>query len=120
MDAGSVGRLPDLHQKRCAPRSYKMKAVYKSDVPYLEDEMNLPVDDLDAAIPFYERVMGFKVVPTGSATAWESANSNELVPVVRTLTASRRDHMARSMPGHVAVYQLAALPVERSIDRGQH
>ena len=28
-----------------------MKAVYKSASPYLEDEMNLPVKDLGAAIP---------------------------------------------------------------------
>lgn len=39
-----------------------MKAVFKSTFPYQEDEMNLPVEDLEAAIPFYESVMGFRVV----------------------------------------------------------
>ena len=29
--------------------------------PYADDEMNLPVRDVDEAIPFYERVMGFAV-----------------------------------------------------------
>ena len=39
-----------------------MKAVYKTASPYLADEMNLPVENLDAAIPFYETIMGFHVV----------------------------------------------------------
>ncbi|HZS09065.1 MAG TPA: VOC family protein [Blastocatellia bacterium] len=39
-----------------------MKAVFKTAAPYLADEMNLPVEDLEAAIPFYETVMGFRVV----------------------------------------------------------
>ncbi len=39
-----------------------MKAVFKAAYPYAEDEMNLPVESVDAAIPFYEAVMGFRVV----------------------------------------------------------
>jgi catechol 2,3-dioxygenase-like lactoylglutathione lyase family enzyme len=39
-----------------------MGAVFKTAAPYLADEMNLPVEDLEAAIPFYETVMGFRVV----------------------------------------------------------
>jgi catechol 2,3-dioxygenase-like lactoylglutathione lyase family enzyme len=39
-----------------------MMAVFKSASPYLKDALNLPVGNLEAAIPFYERVMGFKVV----------------------------------------------------------
>jgi catechol 2,3-dioxygenase-like lactoylglutathione lyase family enzyme len=39
-----------------------MKAVFRTAVPYAADAMNLPVKDLEAAIPFYERVMGFRVV----------------------------------------------------------
>ena len=39
-----------------------MKAVFKTAFPYLKDALNLPVENLDDAIPFYERVMGFKVV----------------------------------------------------------
>jgi catechol 2,3-dioxygenase-like lactoylglutathione lyase family enzyme len=39
-----------------------MNAVFKTAHPYAKDEMNLPVEDVDAAIPFYETVMGFRVV----------------------------------------------------------
>jgi lactoylglutathione lyase len=39
-----------------------MNAVFKTAHPYAEDEMNLPVKSVDAAIPFYETVMGFRVV----------------------------------------------------------
>jgi len=39
-----------------------MKSVFKSTWPYQGDEMNLPVEDIDQAIPFYESVMGFRVV----------------------------------------------------------
>jgi len=38
-----------------------LKAHYKKAMPYKDDELNLPVNDLDAAIPFYEKVMGFKI-----------------------------------------------------------
>ena len=39
-----------------------MKAVFKSAYPYAKDAMNLPVNDLDAALPFYRTVMGFQPV----------------------------------------------------------
>ena len=39
-----------------------MNAVFKTAHPYAEDEMNLPVESVDAAIPFYETVMGFRLV----------------------------------------------------------
>ena len=38
-----------------------MKSVFKSTWPYQGDEMNLPVENLDQAVPFYETVMGFQV-----------------------------------------------------------
>src|ERR1041384_4975003 len=38
-----------------------MKTVFKSTWPYQGDAMNLPVENVDEAIPFYESVMGFKV-----------------------------------------------------------
>ena len=44
-----------------------MKVVFKSASPYLADAMNLPVEDVDAAIPFYETVMGFRVVARNDA-----------------------------------------------------
>ncbi len=39
-----------------------MKAVFKTVAPYLKDALNLPVEDLESAIPFYETIMGFQVV----------------------------------------------------------
>jgi lactoylglutathione lyase len=39
-----------------------MKAVFKTAYPYLEDAMNLPVGNLEAAIPFYETTMGFRML----------------------------------------------------------
>ena len=39
-----------------------MKAIFKGAWPYQKDEMNLPVESVDQAIPFYETVMGFNVV----------------------------------------------------------
>jgi catechol 2,3-dioxygenase-like lactoylglutathione lyase family enzyme len=39
-----------------------MKAVFKTASPYQEDKMNLPVANVEAAIPFYETVMGFQVL----------------------------------------------------------
>jgi catechol 2,3-dioxygenase-like lactoylglutathione lyase family enzyme len=44
-----------------------MKAVFKTASPYLEDAMNLPVENLEAAIPFYETVMGFQLVSRNDA-----------------------------------------------------
>jgi catechol 2,3-dioxygenase-like lactoylglutathione lyase family enzyme len=40
----------------------RMSAVFKTASPYAEDEMNLPVENVDVAISFYESVMGFRVV----------------------------------------------------------
>jgi lactoylglutathione lyase len=39
-----------------------MKAIFKNAWPYREDKMNLPVASVDDALPFYETVMGFRVV----------------------------------------------------------
>ena len=39
-----------------------MKAIFKTAAPYQKDAMNLPVENLAAAIPFYETIMRFKVV----------------------------------------------------------
>jgi catechol 2,3-dioxygenase-like lactoylglutathione lyase family enzyme len=39
-----------------------MKAVFKTAFPYLKDALNLPVENIDVAIPFYEKVMGFQVI----------------------------------------------------------
>lgn len=39
-----------------------MKAKFKRAVPYADDAMNLPVADVERAIPFYEQTMGFRLV----------------------------------------------------------
>ncbi|MVM38458.1 VOC family protein [Spirosoma sp. HMF3257] len=39
-----------------------VKATIKNAWPYQQDKMNLPVPDLETAIPFYETIMGFRVV----------------------------------------------------------
>ena len=39
----------------------KTKAVFQTASPYLEDAMNLPVENLDEAVPYYETIMGFQV-----------------------------------------------------------
>jgi catechol 2,3-dioxygenase-like lactoylglutathione lyase family enzyme len=37
------------------------RAIFKRAVPYADDEMNLPVSNVDEAIPFYVNVMGFRI-----------------------------------------------------------
>ena|SRR5688572_13533273 len=37
-----------------------MKATFKNAWGYQGNAMDLPVENLDAAVPFYERVMGFR------------------------------------------------------------
>ncbi|MFY9622236.1 MAG: VOC family protein [Pyrinomonadaceae bacterium] len=39
-----------------------MKAIFKRAVPYAADAMNLPVADVESAIPFYEQTLKFRVV----------------------------------------------------------
>jgi lactoylglutathione lyase len=39
-----------------------MKAIFMTAWPYAKDAMNLPVANVEAAIPFYETIMGFHVV----------------------------------------------------------
>jgi lactoylglutathione lyase len=38
-----------------------MKAVYKNAWGYQGDAMNLPVRDVEASLPFYEKIFGFTV-----------------------------------------------------------
>jgi lactoylglutathione lyase len=39
-----------------------MKAAFKTAIPYAVDAMNLPVHNVDTAIPYYEKIFGFRVV----------------------------------------------------------
>lgn len=38
------------------------KAVFKKAFPYQEDKMNLPVENVESAVPFYENILGFRVL----------------------------------------------------------
>lgn len=40
----------------------KTKAVFKTASPYLQDAMNLPVENVEEALPFYETIMGFDII----------------------------------------------------------
>jgi lactoylglutathione lyase len=44
-----------------------MKAVFKTAAPYAGDALNLPVHDVDTAIPYYEKIFGFRVVSRQNA-----------------------------------------------------
>lgn len=44
-----------------------MGAKFKNTWPYQQDAMNLPVANVEAALPFYETVMGFQVVSRNGA-----------------------------------------------------
>jgi catechol 2,3-dioxygenase-like lactoylglutathione lyase family enzyme len=39
-----------------------MTAVFKTAAPYQGDALDLPVGNLEAALPFYESVLGFRVL----------------------------------------------------------
>ena len=38
------------------------KAIFKNALPYQEDKMNLPVANVETAIPFYQSIFGFQVL----------------------------------------------------------
>ena len=40
----------------------ELKALFKTAWPYQKDKMNLPVANVETAIPFYEKIMGFQLV----------------------------------------------------------
>lgn len=44
-----------------------MSAVFKTIWPYQKDALNMPVKNVEAALPFYETVMGFQVVSRNDA-----------------------------------------------------
>ena len=43
------------------------KAIFKNAWPYQKDKMNLPVANVETAISFYERILGFKVLSRQTA-----------------------------------------------------
>jgi len=56
------GKVTIIHLLKMKNQENKMKAVFKTAAPYADDKMNLPVESVESAIPFYENVMGFRVV----------------------------------------------------------
>ena len=48
------------------------KAIFKNAWPYQKDKMNLPVADVQTAIPFYQKIIGFKLI-SQSETPYPSA-----------------------------------------------
>jgi len=40
----------------------KLKTVIQNAWPYQQDKMNLPVENVEKSIPFYEQIMGFRLV----------------------------------------------------------
>ncbi|AUD00625.1 VOC family protein [Spirosoma pollinicola] len=48
------------------------QATLKNAWPYQQDQMNLPVADLETALPFYETILGFRLV-SRSETPHQSA-----------------------------------------------
>ena len=56
-----------------------MKSVFKTVSPYEEDEMNLPVENVDESIPFYEKVMGFKVLSRSDSPHKSATLGRDLV-----------------------------------------
>lgn len=43
------------------------RVVYKRAAPYADDALNLPVANVEAAVPYYERTFGFEVVSRHNA-----------------------------------------------------
>ena len=58
-----------------------MKAVFKSAYPYLADAMNLPVKNLEVAIPFYETIMGFQVVSRKDAPCRSAILARDVIQI---------------------------------------
>jgi len=44
-----------------------MNAVFKAARPYAGDALNLPVKNVEEALPFYQNVLGFNLVSRGDA-----------------------------------------------------
>lgn len=43
-------------------RKELVKAIFRTAAPYADDAMNLPVQNVETAIPYYEKTFGFRVV----------------------------------------------------------
>ena len=59
-----------------------MKATIEKAFGYQGDHMNLPVPDLAAALPFYETVLGFRVVSRGDTPHHSAVLARDQVQIV--------------------------------------
>lgn len=59
----------------------KVKAEFKTAFPYKDDAMNLPVNDLEAAIPFYETIMGFRLVSRKDAPLKSAILARDIIQI---------------------------------------
>src|SRR5687768_6157066 len=63
-------RTGAMMSRTCYDRRRKepaVKATLQKAFGYQGDSMHLPVQDLDAALPFYEHVLGFRLLSRGDA-----------------------------------------------------
>ena len=58
-----------------------MKALLAKAFGYQGDTMNLPVADLDAALPFYEAVLGFSMLSRGNTPHKSAVLSRDQVQI---------------------------------------
>lgn len=58
-----------------------MKAVFKNNWPYQGDEMNLPVESVDQAVPFYETVMAFEVISRSESPQKSAVLSRDQIKI---------------------------------------
>jgi catechol 2,3-dioxygenase-like lactoylglutathione lyase family enzyme len=58
-----------------------MKAIFKTANPYCEDAMNLPVENLEAALPFYETIMGFQLISRKDAPCKAAVLARDLIQI---------------------------------------
>jgi catechol 2,3-dioxygenase-like lactoylglutathione lyase family enzyme len=58
-----------------------MKAVFQTASPYVADALNLPVANLEEAVPFYETVMGFHVLSRQTSPCRSAVLSRDAVQI---------------------------------------
>ena len=59
-----------------------MKAIFKTAWPYADDAMNLPVENVEAAIPFYEAIMGFRLVARNDSPCKSAVLARDGIQIV--------------------------------------
>ncbi len=60
------GKIYNGHEFGFPPLN-RESAVFKTAKPYQEDEMNLPVENLEETIPFHKTIMGFQTISRSDA-----------------------------------------------------